>query len=448
MKKLLGLSSSKMCLVSGLSLLVTLASFWHLRLNQGQIDRLNSLGQGVNTCFNRISQTFTALMIKEIKSPYLNRSFMAVSDECLNETTKAVSPFRNDLGKGYQLLNQLISEVNWFHEIVVKIHAPLVAQQATHPPMTLLTDRFSKMENFKIDLMDELEISMTKLKSVQRNDEYLIALSLILFVLALSLISLQDHHRIQAIKKIEDNAVHLLRSGKHSTGAVVDQFIDNALSTQNLKITAQVFRDYHGQLLENLAVKQKSTVNQSISKIIHEDEPQGEEVYGAQFKTSLKEVLVSVQNNQPQDLIMASEVRDVHLNVAFEVLEQVLSSSLNQLASRRTGSRKILISNQVHSDKSIINFFLGDTIFNATELNFSQGQVDKNSEPIDMNLIILKEMVSESGIQWHLENKLDRNGKIIGANIKLNVKRVPKDKSKLISLTKGKKRDLAKDLMN
>ena len=109
---------------------------------------------------------------------------------------------------------------------------------------------------------------------------------------------------------------------------------------------------------------------------------------------------------------------------------------------------KILISNQVHSDKSIINFFLGDAIFNATELNFSQGQVDKNSEPIDMNLIILKEMVSESGIQWHLENKLDRNGKIIGANIKLTVKRVPKEKSKLISLTKGKKRDLAKDLMN
>jgi hypothetical protein len=447
MKKLLGLSSSKICLISGLSLFVTLASFWHLRQNQGHLDRMNSLSQGVNTCFSRISQTFTALMIKDIRSPYLNRSFMAVSDECLGETSKAVSPFKKDLGKGYQLLNQLISEVNWFHEIVVKIHAPLVAKQAVHPPMTPLMDRFSKMENFKTDLIDEMELTVGKLRELQRNDEYLIALSLIIFVLGLSLLSLQDHQRARVIKQLEDSAVNLLQSGRNNTGAVVDQLIDNALSSQNLLITSQVFRDYHGHLLESLAMRQKSVIKNNNQKIFVEEEPITE-VRETEFKTSLKEVLISIQNNQPKDLIQATEVRDVHLDVSYEVLEQVMSSSINQLASRRTGGKKILVSNQIHSDKSIINIFLGDSIYTATELSFSQSQLDKNAETIDMNLIILKEMVNESGIQWQLENKVDRNGKIIGANIKLNVKRVPKEKSKLVSLTKGKKRDLAKDLMN
>ena len=59
-----------------------------------------------------------------------------------------------------------------------------------------------------------------------------------------------------------------------------------------------------------------------------------------------------------------------------------------------------------------------------------------------MNLVILKEMVNESGVQWHLENKADRNGNITGMNIRFTVDRAPKEKSNLASVMKGKKKDL------
>ena len=151
MKKLLSLSSSKIYLACGLGLLMTLGAFWHHQSNQTQLDRMNILNQGVGTCFNRISQTFTAMMIKDIQSPYLNRGFMGLSDECLNETIKGINPFRKNAGKGYQTLNQLISEVHWFHEKVLKIHSPMLAGQNLNASLTPLSDRYGRMENFKIN---------------------------------------------------------------------------------------------------------------------------------------------------------------------------------------------------------------------------------------------------------------------------------------------------------
>jgi hypothetical protein len=67
---------------------------------------------------------------------------------------------------------------------------------------------------------------------------------------------------------------------------------------------------------------------------------------------------------------------------------------------------------------------------------------------IDMNLVILKEMVIESGAQWYLENKVDRNGSITGMNIRFSLGRTPNERSKLVSVIKGKKKDLSRELMN
>ena len=143
-----------------------------------------------------------------------------------------------------------------------------------------------------------------------------------------------------------------------------------------------------------------------------------------------------------------SDVRDVILNVPYESFEQVINSAINQLASRRTENKKIMIGNQIHSDKSIINLFLSGSTFSASELEFAQAQSGTVLDGIDMNLVILKEMVQEAEAQWHLENKVDRNGLITGMNIRFTVNRSPKEKSKLISVTRGKKKDLAKELMN
>jgi hypothetical protein len=452
MKKLLSFSSSKIYLASALGLMMTLGAFWHHRTNQTQLDRMSLLNQGVGTCFNRISQTFTAMMIKDISSQYLNRGFMALSDECLNETIKGINPFKKNVGKGYETLNQLISEVHWFHESVLKIHSPMLANQNLNASLAPLAERFSKMEGFKVNLVDEIDASSSQLREIQVNDEILMGAGLIIFILSLSLLSLHDFNRLQVQREIEKESLNLLKAGQANLGAMVDRIVDRALTTQGLPVTAQIFRDYHGDILERMASKsmvapvaKKEAIQEEKVEVSEVSEVISESPY---FKTSLKEVLVSIQNIQAKDSIHMADVRDVQLNVPYESFEQMINAAITQLSSRRNGNKKIMISNQIHSDKSVVNLFLGENTFTASELEFLDSP-NAMAEGLDMNLIILKEMVNESGAQWHLENKTDRNGNITGMNIRFTINRSPKETRKnLVSVIKGKKKDLTRELMN
>lgn len=425
---------------------MTLGAFWHHQSNQTQLDRMNILNQGVGTCFNRISQTFTAMMIKDIQSPYLNRGFMGLSDECLNETIKGINPFRKNVGKGYQTLNQLISEVHWFHEKVLKIHSPMLAGQNLTASLTPLSDRYGRMENFKMNLVDEIDATNAQIRDIQMNDEILMGAGLIIFVLALSLLSLQEFNRLQLQREIEKEALNFLKAGQSNVGAIVDRLVDRALITQGMPVTAQIFRDYHGELLERYAGKAPMIEAAPVTLPEVKEEVAVEENTYTGYKTSLKEILVSIQNTQPKDSIHMTEVRDVHLNVPYEAFEQTINAAINQLATRRQDNKKIMIGNQIHSDKSVVNLFLSGSVFSASELEFADSK--NASSDIDMNLVILKEMVAESNAQWHLENKVDRNGTITGMNIRFTVNRAPKEKSKLVSVMKGKKKDLTRELMN
>lgn len=451
MKKLLSLSSSKIYLACGLGLLMTLGAFWHHQMNQTQLDRMNILNQGVATCFNRISQTFTAMMIKEIRSPYLNRGFMALSDECLNETIKGINPFRKNVGKGYETLNQLISEVHWFHEKIMKIHAPMLAGLNLNAPLSSISDRYSKMENYKVNLMDEIDAASYALREVQMNDEFLMGAGLIIFVLSLSLLSLKEFNRMQVQREIEREALNFLKAGKANVGAIVDQLVDRALTTQGMPVTAQIFRDYHEDMLEKnilRAPKAAPVAIEAAAPAAVEEHTEAPEAVYSGHKTSLKEILVSIQNIQSSDSIHMSEVRDVQLNVPYESFEQMINAAINQLATRRTDNKKIMISNQIHSDRSIVNLFLKGSTFNASELEFAEGRDAIAADGIDMNLVILKEMVNETGAQWYLENKTDRSGTITGMNIRFTAPRAPKERSKLVSVFRGKKKDLQREMLN
>ncbi len=453
MKKLQSLTSSKILIFCGLGLFMTLGGFWHYQSNQLQLERLNVLNQGVGTCFNRISQTFTAMMIKDIRSPYLNQGFMSLSDECLNETIKGINPFKREAGKGYDILNKLISEVHWFHEKVIKIHAPMFSGQEKNPPMTTLSDRFAKMENLKVNLLDEVDAYNSQIRQVQFNDEFMMGAGLIIFVISLSILALKEFQRIQNQMKIEKEALNLLKAGQSNVGAMVDRLVEKSLVSQGFPVTAQIFKDYH----ENLLERNNSRI---ISRDdIKEREEEDEDTYEVasivdtleQPKTSLKEIMVSLQNIHSKELIQVSDVRDVSLAVPFESFEQMLNAAVSFFAAHRNDNKKIMISNQIHSDRSVINFFLGGATFTATELEFNQSDKSASAEMTDVNMVIMKEMAAEINTRYDFENKTDRNGKITGMSLKFVVQRVQRDhkiSKNLVSIVRGKKKDIARELAN
>lgn len=453
MKKLLGVSSPAILMLCGLGLFMTLGAFWHHQSNQFQLDRMNILNQGVGTCFNRISQTFTAMMIKDTQSPYLNRGFMSLSDECLNETIKGINPFKQNVGKGYETLNKLISDVHWFHESVARIYGPKASADAASAPLNPLSAKFTSMENLKINLVDEIDETNARIREVQTSDEVLMGIGLLVFVISLSLLSLKEFNRIQIRKEIEAQSLNLLRSGQANVGAIVDQLVERGLTSQRLFVTAQIFKDYHGDLLERSAARSTYHEEKEVMEVTNEEAsfsvPEVRTDEGP--KTSFKEIMVSLQNINAKDLIQATEIREVQLAVGFEGFEQMMNAAINKLVSRRVDNKKIMISNQVHSDRAIINLFMGGSTFTATELEFSQNSNNVSADAMDMNMIILKEMAAESNIAWFVENKTDRSGNITGMSFRFTVNRIQKEKSSnknLVSVVRGKKKDLTREMMN
>jgi hypothetical protein len=443
MKKILSLSSSKIFIVATLGLFMTLGGFWHHQMNQGQFNRLQVLESGLGTCFSRVSQTFTAMMIKDVHSPYLHQGFMGLSNECLKETVKGINPFKKNVGKGYQTLNQMISETHWFHEKVNKINAPLAAGKQNTPEYSNLTQRFSKIEEFKMNLVDEIETVTEKLKALQKNDEYLMGAGLLLFVLALSILSLQEFNRIQNQKEIEAESMNYLKAGNAQVSAIVDSLIQRALEAQNMPVTAQIFRDYHERLLEN---KNPVVVDENVTEAI-----MAEEVLASQEGpvVSLKEALVTLQNIHAEN-VQINDVRDVDLSMELDSIEEIMNASVNMFLGARLNQKKIMVTNQIHSDRTILSFFLEGASFEPAEIAFAKEAIAA-SEGIDLNLVILRELVQMNGLSWHLENKTNRKGRLTGMNIRLILPRSAKSaktSKNLVSIFKGKKRDLAREMLN
>jgi hypothetical protein len=446
MKKLLTIRPAGIFIFAGLSLAMILGSFWHYQSNQTQLGRLSVLNQGLGTCFNRVSQTFTAMMISDLQSPYVKSEFTNLSDECLSEAAKGSVALKSSMGKAYENLNQLISETHWFHEKIGRLQK----QKDISALLAPVSDRYGRMENYRQTLSDEIDSTSSLIRKVQRNDEFLMGMGLIMFVIALSLLSLQEYQRFEMERSIEREALSYLTMGKANLSSVVDRLVDNALTSQNMPVTAQIFRDYHGDVLERMAGRISTDVSvaqEGVEENLATPVVAERSLVDVRERTSLKEALVTLQSLQSKEDVHISELRDVQLLANSEGIEHMMNAAVNALLSHRKDDKKIMIGTQVHSDRVILNFFLGGCVFSATELEYASNP-EVIAEGLDMNLQILKEMVALANAQWFIDNKVDRHGKITGMNIRLILDRAMKEnRSKnLVSVMKGKKKDLAKTL--
>lgn len=464
MKNLLKTSSTKIYLASGLSMLMVLGSMWHFHYIQKNLDKISTIQQGVSTCFNRVSQTFTALMIKDVKSPYLNKNFMNLSEECLAETLRQFEPLKSEVLSGLNLLNQLVSEVSWFHQSVLKMHSPLMLNQKNGLKISSFTTYFGRLENLKMNLSDEITNSVNGYNNIKKNDIFILALSFIILIASIGLLSAQEVNHLKELAAIENRSLNLMQTGKEGLGSMIDDLVDSSLMMNNLPVTAQIFKDYHEDLLEKLSAKSYTLLSHKNNHELDRKEMlqnQHNEMHLLQdavndsYKTSLLKVVESIQKNNQQDLsfIDFQTLRDVDLNIPFELIEQILSSAIFHMKSKiLSRDWNLHLTNQIHSDKSIINFQIPDFCFEEDEIRYFRNQTDLNldrsTHDIDVHLVILKELIKEAQAQCFLENKIDRHSRKMSGHLRLIVERTPKSKNKLISLKKGKKKDLVRSLMN
>lgn len=441
MKKLINISTPKILLTCGLGLLTTMGGFWHHQVNQAHLSTIHTMNQGIGTCFGRINQSFTAMMIKDVKSPYLDKGFTQLSGACLEELKTTFKTLDGQLPKVSEALNKLNAETTWFHEKLGKIHSPMLLGQGMDSSLSPIYERYAEIEKLKVGAVDELDAGMHRLKEIQAADKVIMGSGLLLFILGLGLMSAQELRRMKQKSLAEKMAVNLIKNNQSNVGAMVDSLITKALADQGLVVSAQIFKDYHESILEGMTMKNiidteveyTGATKEAKTALLVKESPE--------IKVSLQEVLASLQTTDLR--FTTKEIAETDLKIDLETCGQILSTAMHKMMERRMEGEEIVISSEILGDRCLLHLFLANAAFNSEELE----AVEKAAKLNDPYLLILSEIVKGEDITWTFENSIDKKTNLLGMEIIFNLPREPKVKN-LVSVVKGKKRDIARGFVN
>lgn len=462
MKKLPSLTLERILLFSGFSLALTVAGFWHLRQNVNATDHLAALQQGVSTCFARVTQTFTAAMIRDLRSPYLNKDFMALSDECLREGAKTAQVDLTLMPKASRLNNELVSETYWFHEKVQKVlaTAPLNPKEAFN--LTGVSEKYAKIEGLKLDLADQLDVALVQGRAARVRDEFLMGGAFCLFMAALASLALRQGRTMRAMREIEKQALSLLNTGTANVGAMVDQLLGRALTVAEMPVTLRVFRDYHGDMLERVTGQRPVAPTQSTTAEAQAGTTVDETTFVTPTTTpaptqATASATVTTETPVEGAVVAGVDVRKILVNQATRQKISMDAQDAQVVADEESVGQVLQSMGQrYHGWGPRLNGVSGDNLYtirlsadgvclNSSELEYA-ARVGASTQGVDVNIVMAVDLAREEGLVFHIANCKAEDGSIKGSEAVLELPMV--SNRNLTSVVRGKKRDLAKGLRN
>lgn len=446
MKKLLTLPLEKTLIFCGFALGLTLASFWHYNQNVVLAEKTAAFQQGMSTCFSRVNQSFTAAMIRDMSSPYLNKDFMRLSEECVREGAKVSGVDITTMPKVGRLHNEFISEIFWFHEKILKVlgDAPIGARSTV--PLNAISEKYSKIESMRLDLADQLDINMHQLHAMRLRDEYVVSGAFLLLLLGCALLAAKEMSRLKTMRELEREALSLLNTGNVDVGAMVDQLVGRSLVANGMPVTHQVFRDYHREILET--EMQSNPVSHTDATVT--TEPVAPVMASTPAKIPTQALMnisaargdgVEVRKllvHQAAHLKMPMNFQDAQVLLDEETTGQILQA----IAQRFSGWNARLNGIRV-GDTYEIRIEGDGLCLNSNELEYAS-RIDMAVNGVDVNIVMAIDLAREEGLTLRLKNRQAEDGSIAGAEAILEIPAV--SNRSLTNVVRGKKRDLERQL--
>ena len=199
-----------------------------------KISNLNSIQSGLSTCFSRANQSYTAKVIGDATSMYLESGFMKTTEECFAEANSFFEEnIKTTASKVSQSINALMTDVNWFHERIEQSSSSF-ADQSEEVVLSNLSDRFEKLE-MKFDQLDgEL---IRKVEGMRLSKENINLFLIVLSILA-PLLLLWDFVEKKKLQQrnsqIERNAKQRMQAGEAIVHSEVGNIIKEALEQNQL----------------------------------------------------------------------------------------------------------------------------------------------------------------------------------------------------------------------
>ncbi len=486
--------------------LISLLTYSTVNLQKfsGKTEVLASLNEGIQTCFMRVNQTFTAKLLGGNQS-YLTPSFLLETEECFGDIISlAEDSFLKDRNQAELLrkINSLSSNVHWFHEkvgsadgkentITKRSNKNRFVVKATNEPSnnSEISGRFSKIELIKEQVLEKQDNFRSGLEDkLGLIKQTTIAVSFLLSVLVVWLL-LGIKVRRKLNEQFEEAAFFEIKKEDAIEVTQVENIITKVLEGNGLVYCAHLFGNFCNNVLSGEKVGEGEEVISPFAPNLIT--PAGTE---ANLKAAM--TLIEHSGNSSDDFTNS-------VSANFANVDKVFSQVVDQLASKLFTCGILLDLNiQSSISVSMSEEGLGQVLFqvisnainalnNLTEVscekkikvnlkrlggvaiveveNSGEGfpehilKEQENLRVVKMagtGLTICKELIEQSRGQFLLSNIVGKDGDIIGAQVKvvLNasvenkigagtvVRKDVANKTELVSLFKGSKKELLKQI--
>ncbi|MDD4972826.1 MAG: ATP-binding protein [Bacteriovorax sp.] len=456
--------------IAGLFLLAALvANTYNIQENSGRIKRLTNFESGMQTCFSRVNQTYTAKMLGDSASNYLTQNFQNLTEECFAEGILNVEDsFKAELSQVAKKLSTLASNVHWFHEDILSPGS--VRTIANSGESRDIGVRFEKIETTKDEILESSEKYKAEISNSLNTEKTLFYVSATLLVLLMFSEYMSNTRRRLSNNIREKEAEAELLDNGGATSVKAGEIIKSALEQNNLINCSKLFANYHEHQSFDKNIKNKNKLsleglitpigtqapvelNEKIDKIWNDDSigVTADNIEGKMLHDLNLEVLSSSVIDLLAEKLFS---RGIQLDVKIpdnlmvkgrpEELEQTLYHLINYaINSTHEGAGEKNISIFAHRLGDIVAFDLihSGVGFDEEILKHRVG-ITSSGKSLDVDLQICQSLLEEIEARFQLDNKLNQNGEIIGGRVKIIFKTGANATARLVDLKVGSKKEI------
>jgi hypothetical protein len=444
MKKVASILESKRN-IAGLFILAGLIfTTYQIQENSAQVKKLSNFESGIQTCFTRVNQTYTANILGDTSSVYLTQNFQNLTEECLAESLLGVENSKG-LSIAAKQLSNLASNVHWFHEDIL-IPGGAQTKTITGEGRDVGT-RFEKIETTKNEILDSSANYKNEISNSLNTEKNIFYVSAtLLFILMITEYMSITRRRLSNSAREKEAHAELLNNGG-VTSVKVGEIIKVALEQNNLINCSRLFANYHAYTAMEKG-KNKMSIEALVTPIganttqvkklnttaidqMWEDDSQ---TISADTATILKLENINLEQASSSVIdLLAEKLFSKGVQLDFNIAENLIISSRQEELEQAFYHLFAYAINSTQPDKgekniSIVAHKLGDVVafdlihsgtgFEESVLKQRAG-LGGTVEALDVDLQVCQSLLTEMGAKIQLDNKIDQNGNAVGGRIKI-----------------------------
>ena len=436
--------------------LLSLVSITLLNNNiSNSFTKLHNTNNGIGICFQRVTQTFTALMIKDLGSNYLTDSFKSTTGDCFSDVSKSIGSLFASSTKSQKIINNLNSDLHWFNTKVEKIKKLNEAESMDLSNSNIIK-KYEELESLKLNAEKIISSEITKQTDLKSMG--LIGILLAQFALTFSLISLFLRQRLVNKESgyFENKAEMLLKSKFDDKSAT--EFLVSITDHFNMPKTKEYLIGFQESIVtENHRVNDNLIKLNTIGNI--QDTEKSEELKAdssvhediTNFNSSLNNVLDKMQEKAFKHGI----ILDTDLGESFDIfskseaLDQVLYNALQYSMDSCLGhnhGRKVVVRSRPLGGVAYCKIKIQGHSFTENEISIINGKSVDDQNTVNVNLVLLKELMDDANASIAVKNLQNNSKNSIEGEIEIILERAENSKTETsspkVNIVKGSKSEI------